>query len=492
MINKLQKHFVLILIIGAIFSMLICLIVGSMQSVWFDEAYSIITAKQSVSELIRLTALDTHPPFYYLLLKLWGSIINWSEIALRSLSIVSMGGAIIFAGLLVKKIFDKRTAIITLPFIIFAPFLLRYGFEIRMYSLASLICIAATYTLVCAIETKNINKSYKFYVIYAILVSLGVYTLYYTVLLWTAHLLWLIWRSRQNNENILKSNWLKSYIFSVILFLPWLILFIKQITNGALAPISQSMTIDNLIGIISFSFLYQPTWQLNALQSFIILYVIAMIIYLSINCFKQLKDKKTKQYFVLLIMYFVVPISILTIVGLVKPMYVERYLAHVMIGGNIIIGVLVSMIPVSSKRFIKILGMLLAVVMMIGIVQLIQVGNFNFQRMQNIKVKQATNNIECNNQNIVYVASPYEAIELSYYLSSCKIYFYSDKAKLGGGYAILSNNKLRVFNPSIELKDMNKIYFYHYGDTKLQMPDNMINTRQQKFDSLVVDEYKAL
>lgn len=64
-----ERHFVLILILGAVTAMLISLAIGLSQSVWFDEAYSIMVAKQPLGQLLHLTAVDTHPPLYYLLLK---------------------------------------------------------------------------------------------------------------------------------------------------------------------------------------------------------------------------------------------------------------------------------------------------------------------------------------------------------------------------------------------------------------------------------------
>jgi len=42
--------------------------------------------------MLRLTALDTHPPFYYLILKMWGNLFGWGELALRSLSAIFMAG----------------------------------------------------------------------------------------------------------------------------------------------------------------------------------------------------------------------------------------------------------------------------------------------------------------------------------------------------------------------------------------------------------------
>ena len=286
-----ERYFIVILILGAVLAMLISLSIGLAQSVWFDEAYSIMLAKQQAGELLRLTGLDTHPPLYYLLLKAWAGLFGWSEVALRSLSVLAMGGAVIFAGLLVKRLFGVRAALITLPFVVLAPFLLRYGFEIRMYSLASLIGVAATYVLVSALSAKG-RKQWVLYSIYAVLVALGVYTLYYLALLWVAHVVWLLWLWRREKRPLAKAPWLLALAGSVVLFLPWLPTFISQVGNGALAPISQAMTLENILGIISFGFVYQPVWQLTAAVSLLVLFVIITASYVVVRAFKA-ADKKT-------------------------------------------------------------------------------------------------------------------------------------------------------------------------------------------------------
>ncbi|MEI6850599.1 MAG: glycosyltransferase family 39 protein [Candidatus Saccharibacteria bacterium] len=483
-----KDNYILILILSAIIAMAISLTIGLAQSVWFDEAYSIMLAKQPVSEILRLTSLDTHPPLYYLLLSLWGNMFGWGEFALRSLSVLAMGGAVIFSGLLIKKLFGVRAALITLPFVVFAPFLLRYGFEIRMYSVASFIGIAATYILINALEAKKIRQVWL-YILYAVFVVLGVYTLYYTVLLWFTHLIWLIWRSYSNKETLLKSNWVKAYLLSVVLFLPWLPTFIKQISNGALAPISQSMTLDNLFGIISFSFLYRPVWQLDPFQSLIIFSVIILLGYLSVRAFKLVSSKQ-KPYLVLLAMYVVVPVAILTLVGLFRPMYVERYLAHILIGLSMFIGVSVSLVSEKAKKSVRVSLSLLIVVLVAGVIQLSQVGNYNFQRLQKPDINQSVLLINnCDNNNKVLAAGPYVAIELSYYLPNCKIYFYSEVTKLGGGYAALSNSSLRIDNVESQLKDLDTIYYVHYSDPELKMPSNLLLFIKQTPGILKVDQF---
>lgn len=486
--KKLQKHFWLVLGLAAVFAMLASFIIGLYQSVWFDEAYSLIIAKRPVGQLVSLTAADVHPPLYYLLLKGWASIFGWSEPVLRSLSALFLGVTVVFAGLLIKKLFDKRTAIVSLPFIALSPFLLRYGFELRMYSLAALICIAATYVLVCALESK---KDYRIWGLYAVLVALGVYTHYYTVLLWTAHLAWLVWQSIINKKTIIKSPWLKAYLASILLFLPWFPAIYYQVANGVLASVVQPMTIDNLVGIISFAFLYRPVWQLDALLSVTVMLIIITIHYLLTKAMKGL-DKKMKQSVVLLASYVVVPVIFLTIVGLVRPMYLERYLAHVIVGVYMLIGVAFAILLKRKNTIIKVLYVFLVSTMIAGVIQLGHVGNYSFQRLQHPKTKEATATVNCDNNSAILAASPYVAVEIDYYFPNCPIYFYSESSKLGGGYAPLSESEFRLTDTASQLVSFDTVYYLYYSEPKLQMPEGMMSVKKQDYGKLNVEKYQVV
>jgi len=487
-----ERHFTAILIVGAAVAMLVSLAIGLAQSVWFDEAYSIMVAKQPIEQLLHLTAVDTHPPLYYLLLKGWAGLFGWSEFALRSLSVLALGGSLVIGGLLVKRMFGVRTALITLPFILFAPFLLRYGFEIRMYALASLIGIAATYVLVSAVDAKTKRQLWIRYGLYAVLVAIGVYTLYYTALLWVAHLVWLGWITYREKKPVLRAPWLFAFAGSVILFLPWLPTFVRQISNGALAPISQAMTLENLLGIISFNFVYQPVWQLNALLSLLVVFVIGTLGYVTVQAFKVVSNDK-KKYLLLLAFYVLIPIIVLTLVSLFRPMYVERYLAHIAIGGMLFVGVAVALVTKKTTTITVQAAALLVVVLVVGVAHLIQVGNYNFQRLQKPDVARAAALLElCETGATIMAADPYVAIELAYYApKDCDIHFYSKDAKLGGGYAPLSESPLRISDPASQLADKKTVYYVYYDQPSLEIPLLLNQTGDEKFGSLTVATFSA-
>jgi uncharacterized membrane protein len=60
------------------------------ESFWLDEAYSALFSAKSLSELWSdVPGYETHPPFFYSLLKGWSAMFGTSEAGLRSLSLVA-------------------------------------------------------------------------------------------------------------------------------------------------------------------------------------------------------------------------------------------------------------------------------------------------------------------------------------------------------------------------------------------------------------------
>ncbi len=444
-----ERHFFFTLCMAALIAMTISLVIGLQQSVWFDEAYSILLAKQPVAQLVHLTSVDTHPPLYYLFLKGWAHLFGWSAFALRSLSVVAMGGALVMGGLLVRRLFNVRAAVVALPFITFAPFLLRYGFEIRMYALASLIGIAATYVLVRALQATSAKEQTIYYIFYAVLVALGVFTLYYTVLLWLAHVVWLVWQECRHvvpavryKRVIIKQPWTFAILGSVLLFLPWLPTFIFQFTHNALAPIAHALTVENLTGIVSFTFLYMPSWQLNGLLSLVLLAVIIAVTVLIMNAFKQASSNE-KSHLSLFMIYWAIPVLFIALISLINPMYVERYLSHILIGASILVGVSVAIAARTNKKM-WLVGIGLLVVMVGGVINLSYVGNYNFQRLQKPVTKDIARVYGCDNTTYI-TSGPFAYIESSYELNGCDLRFYATETpEFHGGFAPLHNSDKRL------------------------------------------------
>ena len=477
----------LLLVSAGFIAAALVFLIGISQSVWFDEAYSLTVARSSVHQIINLAAIDVHPPLYYLLLKVWNGLFGWNDCSYRALGAVIGGLTVIAAGLLSRKLFNVRAMIVTLPFITLAPFLLRYDFEIRMYALASLLGLIATYVLLKAVEAKQ--RHWQWWGLYAVIVALSMYNVYYSALLWIAHLVWLTYRTYRAKQPIMRQPWLAAYGIAIVLFIPWLPIFVGQLTNGALASISQPMTIENLVGILSFVFLYQSVGQLGAWGAIVIVVVGIVLARIALIAYKT-SGKSERIRLALLVCYITVPIAVITLISLIHPFYVERYLAPIMVGGYLLLGAILTVAARRSPRFVCVTVIFLILVMIVGVFNLSQQGNFNYQRWQTPTTKAAAMAIgDCKDTEKVLAADPYVYIELSQYVRpSCTMYFYDPSAELKGGYAPLSKS-------SRQIKETNNvgiaqlIEYVYYGDPKLQPPSNYIVISQHEYGSLKIQTW---
>lgn len=490
-----ERHSVVIIAAGAIGAMLLSLSIGLRQSVWFDEAYSILLAKQAWEQLFHLTSIDTHPPLYYLLLKAWAAIFGWSELALRSLSVLAFGGSIFVGGLLVKRLFGARVALIVVALMALSPFMLRYGFEIRMYAFGSLIGVAATYMLVMAYQARVAAERIRYYLIYALLVALGMYTLYYMALLWIAHLVWLVWmewRRSRSVARLVRAPWVFAYLGAAVLFLPWMPTFLTQFGNGALAPIAEAVTLENMISIVSFLTVYEPLERLGPALSLIVAAAILTIGWLAVRAFRFVTTKE-RPYLVLLAMYLLMPIAVLAVVGFVRPMFVERYLSHIAIGGSLFVGVAIGIVWPRVKRLGKwAIGGLVGV-FLIGVMQLMVLGNYNFQRSNQPAAKAIAALVQdCHDGAIVLAGDPYVAIELLYYLDACPVYFYEPSNYLIGGYAPLNDSDLQVKDPISELPADKPIHYIYFDQPAVDLSANRLLLDRKMFGPVSVDTFNAV
>lgn len=464
-----EKHFLLLVVGFVLIFAVISLSIGMSQSVWFDEAYSITLAKRPIGELVHLTAIDVHPPVYYLFLHFWGGLFGFGELSLRLSSVIPMFFAIILMAILLKRLFNKPFAGFATLLLCLSPMLIRYGFEIRMYAMATMLAVLATIVLVLIEAEKNAKRRHLLQFAYATLVALGMLTLYYTIVIWLTHFAYLIWQTVKSKKSILRQEFWMMYILAVLLFTPWLFVAIKQFTNGALAQISEPMTVNNLLGVFSFNLLYKPIWQLDQIFGLLILGFITLF---GVLLAKKVKNKQKNTSF--LIFMAAGPLLVEILICLIKPMYVERYLVY---SAPFLIALIAYLVfeAQSKQRYFSIVYLFALVGF--GIFNLQQVGNFNFQRMQKPDIREMATRISAiskkeNKSNQagttelpILTDSPYEAIELGYYLPNNKIYFYAPYEELGGGYAPLNKSEFKIFNEQ-DLRKFNCVRYVYY-DAKM-------------------------
>ena len=88
------------------------------NSIWLDEAFSMSMIQQNFGEMIYNTAIDVHPPLYYIILKI---LVGIFEICLgntiwtaKIVSIIPIGILLIIGYTILEKMYGKKTVFLFL------------------------------------------------------------------------------------------------------------------------------------------------------------------------------------------------------------------------------------------------------------------------------------------------------------------------------------------------------------------------------------------
>lgn len=483
--SLLLRNWTLLFVIASLMTFALAMVLSIGWSVWFDEGYSIMVAQRPIHELISLTAVDAHPPLYYLYLKLWAGVFGWSELSLRASSAVVGAVGVFFMLLILRKLFSTKTALVSSFFIIAAPFLLRYDYEIRMYALVTCIGMIATWVLLRATESPNTAK--KWWIGYAALVAVGMYTLYMSVVIWLAHLAWLVWQSKADGlrfKQIARQPYVAAYLAAVLVFLPWIPTVISQLTSSALPPYMSAMTATAMMNIISMSMSYTIIWQIGAWISVGI--VLALILFVIL--FKDVwsvASAKYKSGIVLLLLGFITSIVFYTLISLPPnpPRFMERYMVHTIMFMYALLGVIVALgWRIGKRGKAGMLAVLCCVLLIGGVFQLDQVGNYNFQRVQKVQAKEVRAQIGCEQTTFV-TADPYGYIDMWYDLQGCDIRSYQPvSVTYTGGYAPM-NGSPQLLSKTDSIDSRRIVFVYFDDSTDTLTPDD----RYQKVGERSID-----
>lgn len=421
-------------------------------SIWFDEAFSTTLIQFSPLELIRLTALDVHPPLYYLVLQVWAELFGTSEAAVRSLSAICMIAAMAVGFVFVRRYFGKRASYVVLPFMVLAPFLLRYAQEARMYAMATLVCIAATYIL-ARVHQKSTTHKPLWWVGYALLVVAGLYIHYYTALIWIAHWAWHLYMVRQSGEKFFSKAWFWTHAAVFIAFLPWLPIFVKQFAGVQagfwIGPVSHQ----TLLNIASNVLVYHQQWELIGWWSVMFVAVIAGLSSLLYRTYKSLQGD-VRAHFALLMACAFIPVVVLFVLSLppLKPVLVERYFVPAVLSFSLLIGAAIAIGP-AAKRWYQskmLLGALVLGCFSFGAAHVYAVSNYNYNQEQlpNAKNLMAAIEPQTNADTAIVANSPYAYYEFAYYTTKDRTYFLDADNVLGniGSGAMLVGNPHLVKN----------------------------------------------
>lgn len=303
------------------------------QSIRLDEAQSIWIATKPLTTLMTLTSEDVHVPLYNFLLHFVLQLFGNTIVIARSLSYVFFLLTLPALYVLAKEASNRKTALLTVAFFSFSPFILWYTSEARMYTLFTFVTALnhIFFLRFLRSEGKTGKTGYFFSLI------LGMYTHYFFLFLIATQTLVigirmiLSMRTYQErnysvSESILlaKEEPLRFFfvLFSATLFfLPWLWFVLKGGGFSNTAPLIPPPTSFNIFQtFVNFLFGFQP----QGIQAILVsLWPLIIILLFFVFTQRQRTPVQNIAYFVLTTFF---PIILVFLLSFIRPIFLSRYL----------------------------------------------------------------------------------------------------------------------------------------------------------------------
>ncbi len=282
------------------------------QSLWRDEAFSVLIAEHNLAGIIKLTASDFNPPLYYSILHFWMKLAGESEFAIRMLSFIFHLVLVFVVYKFTKALKLTKFASLFLLFAIFLnPMLIYYAFEARMYSLLALLTTASMYFF--------FTKNWIFYILSS---ALGLWTQPFMAFVLVSQGFYLLLTKSLKKEHIL------SFAAIILIFAPWVPVILSQLSRSGpmwIWPIDRT-TVETILGNLFTGYEGTPwgLWQ-GKMQILSLLILSAAFFTLIKLIISKQRKQPVGRFTILTLIWIFLPVVLVLFVSYFKPIYVNRY-----------------------------------------------------------------------------------------------------------------------------------------------------------------------
>jgi uncharacterized membrane protein len=293
------------------------------QSLWIDEAVQAITSQGPFSAIFAELQGDFHPPLYHFLMWFWVHIFGSGEVSLRLPSVFFGVGTVWMIYKLGNLGKLGSLGWVAALFLATAPFHIYYSQEARMYAMTAFFACLSMYFLLRVIRENGGNKGMILGYLTGTLAML--YSDYYGFLVLLAQMVAAGVFLRAKIATLLHC-----YVAILLLFLPWLPFFFVQLKTGLLA----TKNLPNWSDLVNASFLKalpltfikfslgritifnKVLYGLVSLGVFGVLGLIG-----GVGGYRWYKQKGRGDFYLVILLWLIVPILIAWFGSLVIPNY---------------------------------------------------------------------------------------------------------------------------------------------------------------------------
>ena len=202
-------------------------------TVFDDEAFSCRRYTMPAGEMVSALwhGVEPDPPLYYILENAWVGIFGLGPLGLRSLSIIIFLIALIVIRQAGSAWFDPRTGLVAMILCALHPAHLFFGFAARWYSLMFLMSALVIWLTARLAASRRSER--RLVVGWALAAAGACYTNYFGVAV--VALAWLIGLGKSRGTPHALRRWLCAAAGALLLYIPWLVPFWKQVTAFPMA-----------------------------------------------------------------------------------------------------------------------------------------------------------------------------------------------------------------------------------------------------------------
>lgn len=441
---------------------------------WFTQGLLHISFK----EMVHVTAIDVHPPLYYVIALIPVYLFNWLHIPYDMITLMKMVSVAAYVILLIISLTKIRKDYGWLAGGLFAFTLLTMSNFFTTFSIARMYPWGLLFLVISFIFAAEIlkNPTLKNWILLAFFSVCGAYTHYFTavssVILYVLLLAYFLLKNKSEIKN-----WFISTIFGIVCFAPWLIFLYRQMKSVKGDYWIESIAIEDFVQFFASVFMDIGEFYIN-----IILAIVFLAIFIGI-VIQYKKSQEDSDIVLLGSLVFVGTVLFGVTISIVfRPIFIVRYA----IPATGLMWLCIS-IFISKFELKKVIIPVVIVLLLFSVVNLnYQIEDISKNHDKLVENQEFLKSIN-NNNSVVIIDGMVKYVHFHDQLNETTVYggfSVGEREKAGGFTKFYDDKENKFLMPDDFSKYKNKtVYLAYRQGAKFDMPKNVSHEKVGKIEN---------